>query len=438
MRKIIFFVSCFFIMINTVRAVSMNCPSAVSPGELFEIYLEEDNYNGLKLKYDFAEGFIYQDVSFGDSLKSYYDGINGFSVGNVQNGNKLTMSIKVKVNTGVRIDNEYTLKLTNIEGNDKDYKFIKLDDVSCALRVVSDINTLDSLVVDGVTLNPGFDKNVVSYSGVTTKDKVTIRATASDKDSKVYGDIGEKRLDIGVNTFSIKVVSVRGNEKEYKVYITRNDVKKNSDITLKSLTISNGKLNFKKDTFLYSVSVGSEVESVDVVAVPNDEKASVEIIKSDTLSYGENTIKVIVTAEDGTKGTYVINLNRANKLSGDATIRYLNIKNYNINFSSDVYEYDLFIDGERKLDIDVTLNDEKAKYTIVGNRDLKDGSVISIKVVAEDASELVYMINVFKKDESNSGVINDYIKLVPLVCFVILVVGILVIKLVKGRVAKEK
>jgi len=437
MRKIICFIVCFFAVIDTSWALSMNCPEVASPGEIMKVHLEEDSYNGVKAKYNFNSGFVFHDMSLNSFWKSYYDGIGGFSVGNVINQDKLEMNINIKIDMNVQINKDYVLELVDIEANNGEYKSVSLDNLSCRVNIVSDVNTLESLIVDKVTLSPKFDKNVTIYKGTTTDDKIVIKAVASDNNAKIEGDIGEKNLRIGINTFNIKVTSSRGNIREYKVYITRKIDKKSSDVTLKSLTLSEGKLDFKKDTFLYFVDVDYLIDSVEVDAIANDSKAKVEILKDDKLIVGENTINVIVTAEDGTTATYVIVVNRLEKKSEDATIKDINIKNYDINFKSDVYEYQLKIDNEDKLDIEVILNDNKSKYTIKGNNNLKNNSIIEIEVRAENGNTKIYKINIKQLIEDNSMSLNNYVKLIPLILFVVLVIVILIIKVLKSRVVKN-
>ena len=438
MRKIILGVFCFFMMMNSSWAVTLSCPEVASPGEEIKISIKESEYNGLKVKYNFDSNFIYRDMIINSSWSSYYDGVDGFSIGNVNNQDSLVMDINVRVDMNALVNKDYTLELVDIEGNNNEYRSVSLDDVSCNIRILSDINTLESLVVEGVNLSPKFDKNVFSYSGVTKKDKINIKATLSDIDSKIEGDIGEKTLNIGVNTFIIKVTSPRGNVKEYKLYITREFEKvddkeneKSNDATLKSLSLSNGKINFKSDNFLYNVDVGYDVDNIEVEAIPNDSKAKVEIVRSDVLEVGKNTIEVIVTAEDGTKAIYVVIINRKEKLSSDASIKDLVIKNYDLEFKTDIYNYVLAIDGEKKLDIKVILNDNKAKYTIKGNNDLNGDSIIEIEVIAEDGSSQVYKIDINKLSESNSNTIIHYVKIIPLIGFIILIGIVLVIKIIK-------
>lgn len=438
MKKVIFSIFCFFMMMNSSWAVTLSCPEVASPGEEIKISIKENKYNGLKVKYNFDSNFNYHNMTINSSWNSYYDGIDGFSIGNAHNQDSLIMDINVRVDMNALVNKDYTLELVDIEGNNSEYKSVSLDNVSCNIKLLSDINTLDNLIVDGVNLSPKFDKNVVSYRGITKKDRININAIVSDSESKIEGDIGEKILNIGVNTFIIKVTSPRGNIREYKLFITReiekvNDKENNksNDATLKSLSLSNGKIDFKSDNFLYNIDVAYEVENIEVDAIANDSKAKIDVVKTDGLEVGENTIEVIVTAEDGTKAIYVVVVNRKEKLSSDASIRDLIIKNYNLEFNSNIYNYDLTIDGEKRLDIEVILNDNKAKYTIKGNNDLTGDSVIEIEVIAEDDSSAIYNININKISESNSNTIFDYIKIIPLIGFVILIGIVLIIKIIK-------
>lgn len=437
LKKIIFFISCFFLMVNNVLALTMTCPEIASPGEVIKMHVEGDKYNGIKGKFNLESGFKYQDIILNSPWKSYYEGYDGFVVGNVSNQDKMLMDIELKIDINKEINKDYTIELSEIAASDKEYKNIQLDNLSCKVKLVSDINTLDNIEVDGIKINPKFSKNIYSYKATTKKDKVNIKAVLTDKSSKLEGDMGEQKLNIGVNTFTIKVTSARGNVREYKIYITREVDKKSNDVTLKSLSLSSGKIEFDRNKFLYAVDVNYDIDNIEVEAISNDNKSKVEIEKPNSLVIGENTINIKVIAEDGSAGTYVIVVNRKDKLSEDASIKNLIIKNYNINFSSDIYNYDLLIDGEEKLDIEVILNDNKSKYKILGNNNLKNNSVIKIEVQAENEAILIYKINILKLNKNTSSSIINYIKILPLTIFVILVFVVLIVKLIKKLVNKN-
>ena len=87
---------------------------------------------------------------------------------------------------------------------------------------------------------------------------------------------------------------------------------KSTDSTLSALSIKEGAITpeFKKDVKEYALTVPYEVSEVNVTATANDSKAKVAIDGNKDLKEGENTVKVLVTAENGTSTTYTIKVTR--------------------------------------------------------------------------------------------------------------------------------
>ena len=81
-----------------------------------------------------------------------------------------------------------------------------------------------------------------------------------------------------------------------------------SDNTLKSLSIEGYNLEpvFNKDTLEYRLKVDQSVEKIKVNASANDDKASVKGTGEVSLSNGENTLEIKVTAENGNEKVYKI------------------------------------------------------------------------------------------------------------------------------------
>lgn len=81
--------------------------------------------------------------------------------------------------------------------------------------------------------------------------------------------------------------------------------KKNKDSSLKSLSISEGKLSpaFQAGTTSYKVDLPGSVDTLKVSAAANNSKASLRGIGKKKLKPGNNTIQVICTAENGTSTT---------------------------------------------------------------------------------------------------------------------------------------
>ena len=86
-----------------------------------------------------------------------------------------------------------------------------------------------------------------------------------------------------------------------------------ADNSLKSLTISPGTLSpaFSGRTTSYTATVGNDVTSIAVSAVPANAKAVVESVTGNSsLQVGSNTIRIVVKAENGVTATYTIGVTR--------------------------------------------------------------------------------------------------------------------------------
>ncbi len=91
------------------------------------------------------------------------------------------------------------------------------------------------------------------------------------------------------------------------------DVKLSADNSLSVLALSAGTLSpaFTGSTVKYTATVPNNVTSLAVTATPVNEKAVVESVTgNNSLSVGENTISVVVRAENGVTATYTIRVTR--------------------------------------------------------------------------------------------------------------------------------
>jgi len=185
---------------------------------------------------------------------------------------------------------------------------------------------------------------------------------------------------------------------------------KSSINTLKSLQLSGCSIDFNSSTTSYYVTVKDTITSIDITSELTDDKSSYVSgfgNRKVELSPGVNTIFVKVMAENGDIKTYSIYVTRElteNELLKTTDILKLNIKNYNIEFSNDILEYFIEIENEDKLDISLTLLNEKANYEILNNENLQDGSIIIIKITAEngiDTKEYKLYINRNNNSDNN-------------------------------------
>ena len=306
--------------------------------------------------------------------------------------------------------NTYRVNVTAENGSTRTYTInINREDTR------SSNNNLKSLTLSKGNLN--FNKSTTTYNVDVDKDttSVKIEATLEDVKASFENGFGPRTINLnpGNNTIYIKVRNEIGNVKTYTININREDGK-SSDSTLKEIKLSEGKIDFKTDVLEYKINVEYDVNTFKIDALPTDGKSKVNITGDEKLKVGENTFTITVEAENGKITTYIVKVTRKEegyKLSTNNYIKSLTIKNHSIDFDKKTYKYTIKT-KEKKLDISVTLDDRKSEYKISGNKNLKNGSKVLIKVIAEDGSNRTYTLNIKK---SNNALIITLIIVITII-----------------------
>ena len=173
-----------------------------------------------------------------------------------------------------------------------------------------------------------------------------------------------------------------------------------TNANLKSLEIEGFSISptFSTNTLEYTMQVEMDTEKLKINAQAESEKATVKIEGNETIVEGENVVKVIVTAEDGTTTkTYTIKVTKQEKVFG---LKSLNIKDTDISdmFKTDVYEYSINIKNIDQLDIEAVATEEDAIIEILGNENLQEGeNIITIIVTSKDEKNTItYQIKATK------------------------------------------
>lgn len=178
---------------------------------------------------------------------------------------------------------------------------------------------------------------------------------------------------------------------------------KSKNSALKELSLLQGTLTpeFSKDVTEYSVQVGTDITELQLDAIPEDEKAKVTVEGNTDLKDGENKVTITVTAEDGSKTTYTLTVNKTDKEAIGLLLNKLEIAGVTLTptFTPEVYSYSANVPtGTTTLDITAITDEEGATVEITGNTDLKDGeNLITIMVKKSDGEEqqiTTYQINV--------------------------------------------
>lgn len=159
-----------------------------------------------------------------------------------------------------------------------------------------------------------------TITGASTK--VTVTSPSSNNDSNSNKD---NKDNSGSNT---------GNNSDANKDNENKEEKKSSNASLGSLVISAGTLSpeFSAATKDYTATVDYSCSSLAVTANPADSKASVtSVTGNDSLEVGENTVSVVVTAENGSTSTYNIVVTRRAEDDPENADKQDNWKKFDIN-----------------------------------------------------------------------------------------------------------
>ena len=151
---------------------------------------------------------------------------------------------------------------------------------------------------------------------------VNVTSASSNNDSNSNKD---NKDNSGSNT---------GNDSNANKDNENKEEKKSSNASLGSLVISAGTLSpeFSAATKDYTATVDYSCSSLAVTANPADSKASVtSVTGNDSLEVGENTVSVVVTAEDGSTSTYNIVVTRRAEDDPENADKQDNWKKFDIN-----------------------------------------------------------------------------------------------------------
>ncbi len=162
------------------------------------------------------------------------------------------------------------------------------------------------------------------------------------------------------------------------------------------------------------MQVEQGITEVTIEALAEDEKAKIEVAGNKELKLGENTVTIKVTAEDETVRTYTIIVLRGEAVKAPQ-LSLLSVKSGKLNpiFQSDVHSYELELTEDlSKIDMDLMTVGNDAKFEVIGNENLKDGSVIKIIVYtgekdADGSVQTEYQIKI-KKNVTAAATTNIF------------------------------
>ena len=182
---------------------------------------------------------------------------------------------------------------------------------------------------------------------------------------------------------------------------TTTQIIKNNDTTIKEIIIDD--ISFQIIEDIYYTTKNS---SVDIKVILNDEKAKYSINGNLNLNTGENTITIIVTAEDESTKEYKFIITKEEDLKSNTNIKaYINEDT--INFYNNKATYNVKTDQE-SVSIECIPDNDNAIINIDNpNPTLNYGdNIINIHITAEDQTTNNYKLTIYRpkppKEEKSS------------------------------------
>ena len=263
------------------------------------------------------------------------------------------------------------------------------------------------------------DGNLRSISGNIDIDEKYFQSNSLTFDSSGEWETGQAvtlttfyintKSEIGTGKISISNLNGRNSDDE-EVNFTNatasSEVKvldNNSlleDLKLDGMTVS----GFNKQTKSYTQNFNKA--NVLISATAASSAKNIEGIGTKNLKCGKNTLAVVVTAEDDTKTTYTLNLNRT--CNADTTLKMITLSSGKLDptFSSNETSYTVNV----STDIDkITIATNKNNQTQTVSGEVKDAilkygdNVFKIIVTAENGDKKTYTIKVVREDGRNTN-----------------------------------
>lgn len=325
------------------------------------------------------------------------------------NASVFAASVNISANTSVEIGNNVTIS-------------ISVPGVTGKCTVTSSNSNVIALSTGSVWVERGATGPIVGYTkGVGTATITVTPDTMADDNTgddvsvvakSITINVKEKYVPPVVNENTNNNASNNSNTNNNTNANTNTNVSQNNNVTntsnkgsnttTKDTKSSNALLSklqvnvegltpdFNKNKFSYTLALNEKVDSLNVTAVAEDSKAKVAISGNTDLKEGDNTISIVVTAENGTKKTYtIIATKSADPMKSDSYLANLIIEDCELSpaFSSEIFEYDLGKVSLEKLNIYAYPKNESAKVEIIGNETLVDGeNIVKIKITSVDGT----------------------------------------------------
>ncbi|MBR1416803.1 MAG: cadherin-like beta sandwich domain-containing protein [Bacilli bacterium] len=288
--------------------------------------------------------------------------------------------------------------------------------------------SLKALSINPGTITTSFNPSTLTYNATVGPEvtSTTVTATPTDDNAEVTSITGDSGFSFGSgNTITVVVKAEAGNTENYRINVTRELYK---DATLDDLRVGIGSATpttvtgFPNASGEYTISTESSPipYATNSIVIEADEANSYATITgqtgTQTLSTGDNTFTITVTAQDtSVTKTYKIHAYRAK--NDDNIPTGITVKGVSATPTSDpqVYEVTLpnSVDSIAQSDVVIsipagaTLNKPTATMNLVTT----STNVYNYTITSESGVAQTYTINITREKSSNANIsrINAYV-----------------------------
>lgn len=335
-------------------------------------------------------------------------------------------------NSSVKVGDTFTLTFdfgTNVGAYD-------------SLNVSYDTSMFEYVSGDALSESVWWDQSIES-KGISTKtytfkalkegsSRITVVSNGTISANETMDNLGTVTAEKMVNAYVPKdetatqtpVVTPPANNTNTNTNTNTQNPTLNSNNYLKYLQISEEGLtpNFTRNVTDYSLAVGENINSLQILARAEDSNARVEISGHESIKEGENKVQIKVTAQNGYYRIYTITVTKTkDKDKSNAYLENLIVENFKLDkeFQSEVLEYSIgeILSTQEAINIVAAGKDPEATIEIIGANTLAkvgEGEII-IKVVAQDGItqkeyKIKYMVKEATIEEAATQEMKEYLK----------------------------
>ena len=259
-----------------------------------------------------------------------------------------------------------------------------------------------------VTLTDTAAWNVkITGTGAASCSKKEADVTSNGKSTTKKFSLSCKATSEGTITFKVTgdITSGSGGTKDVNLTKTVTVTKPKSSVnTLSSLKVNGTTVpGFSSSKTSYTLKENSG-KSISISATAEDSKASISGTGTKTLHYGKNTFNVTVTAENGSKKTYTIIVNKPDPRSSNNYLKSLTIDIGTFDFNKSTLSYLVKLDHNvNEINISAIAEDSRASVSGIGKKTLNDYvNEFKIVVKAENESTKTYVLKIARQDEDGN------------------------------------